>query len=52
MKRRDVVRSLCVLGGSAAVGRDLRGRSLPSGMYFCRLEAGSLRLVHKMSLVR
>lgn len=27
MKRRDVVRSLCVLGGSAAVGRDLRGRS-------------------------
>jgi hypothetical protein len=33
-------------------GRDMRGRSLPSGMYFCRLEAGSLRLVHKMSLVR
>ena len=27
MKRRDVVRTLCVLGGSAAVGRDLRGRS-------------------------
>jgi len=26
MKRRDVVRTLCVLGGSAAVGRDLRGR--------------------------
>ena len=26
MNRRDVVRSLCVLGGSAAVGRDLRGR--------------------------
>ncbi|MEJ2547184.1 MAG: 4Fe-4S dicluster domain-containing protein [Gemmatimonadota bacterium] len=27
MKRRDVVRSLCVLGGSAAIGRDLRGHS-------------------------
>ena len=27
MKRRDVVRTLCVLSGSAAVGRDLRGRS-------------------------
>jgi len=27
MKRRDVVRTLCVLGGSAAAGRDLRGRS-------------------------
>ncbi|MDT8436456.1 MAG: 4Fe-4S dicluster domain-containing protein [Gemmatimonadota bacterium] len=26
MKRRDVVRTLAVLGGSAAVGRDLRGR--------------------------
>ena len=33
-------------------GRDARGRDAPSGLYLCRLEAGALRLTHKLSLIR
>jgi hypothetical protein len=33
-------------------GRDALGRPLPSGIYFCRLQAGSLRAARRMMLVR
>ncbi len=33
-------------------GRDGRGRAVASGVYFCRLQAGGIRRVNKMLLVR
>ncbi len=34
------------------LGRDDRGRSLPSGLYICRLEAGAVRESQRLLLVR
>jgi hypothetical protein len=33
-------------------GRDDRGREVPSGVYFARLEAGEETAVHKMVLLK
>lgn len=33
-------------------GHDDRGRTLPSGLYFCRMQAGSYREMMKLSLVK
>ena len=54
MNRRDVVRSLCVLGGSAAVGRDLRGRparALAAGLPADASAAGPLPTGEPMAVL-